>query len=98
MHVLTIQGKFCLIQFFCSIKICLFIRCYLLTKGGDTKSFLKDFGLTAACSLLKWVVRNNITGESKIVSDSGKIPVSETGKGKKTELMVLLELFLDDGL
>ncbi|KAL1490488.1 hypothetical protein ABEB36_013173 [Hypothenemus hampei] len=48
-------------------------RCYILVKGGDTKSFLKDFGLTAAISLLKLVVKNNITGESKIVSETGKI-------------------------
>ena len=47
----------------------------MLTKGGDTKTFLKEFGITAATCLLKWVVRNNITGESKIVSKSGKVPV-----------------------
>lgn len=37
-----------------------------------------DFGLTAAISLLKWVVKNNITKECKIVSETGKIPVSIT--------------------
>uniref|UniRef100_A0AAR5PL66 Tubulin glycylase 3A-like n=1 Tax=Dendroctonus ponderosae TaxID=77166 RepID=A0AAR5PL66_DENPD len=50
-------------------------RCYVLMKGGDTKSFLKDFGLTAAISLLKWVVKTNITGECRIVSETGKIPM-----------------------
>ncbi|XP_050309335.1 tubulin monoglycylase TTLL3-like [Anthonomus grandis grandis] len=50
-------------------------RCFVLTKGGDTKFFLRDFGLTAAVSLLKWVIKNNITGECKIISDTGKIPM-----------------------
>lgn len=54
-------------------------RCYVLTKGGDTKTFLKEFGLTAAVSLLKWVVRANITGESKVVSESGKVQVRRDG-------------------
>ncbi|XP_030761414.1 tubulin glycylase 3A-like [Sitophilus oryzae] len=51
-------------------------RCYLLCKGGDTKYFVKDFGLTAAMSLLKWIVKNNVTGECKIASSTGKIPMS----------------------
>ncbi|CAG9767548.1 unnamed protein product [Ceutorhynchus assimilis] len=50
-------------------------RCYTLTKGGDTRYFLNDFGLTASTALLKWVVRNNDTGGSKIVSNTGKIPM-----------------------
>ncbi|KAF7274999.1 hypothetical protein GWI33_012283 [Rhynchophorus ferrugineus] len=50
-------------------------RCYVLCKGGDTQHFVRDFGITAAISLLKWLVKTNITGETKVVSYTGQIPL-----------------------
>lgn len=50
-------------------------RSYSLIKDGDTPEFIRDFYRTAAMSLLKWVIRNSNTGEVKILSPSGKIPV-----------------------
>ncbi|XP_018580241.1 tubulin glycylase 3A-like, partial [Anoplophora glabripennis] len=50
-------------------------RTYSLTKDGDTPEFIKDFHRTAAMSLLKWVVKNSDTGEYKVLSQSGKIPI-----------------------
>ncbi|XP_074031077.1 tubulin glycylase 3A isoform X4 [Leptinotarsa decemlineata] len=51
-------------------------RSYKLTKNGDTEEFIKDFNLTAAMSLLKWVKTNHTTGQCKILSPYGKIPLT----------------------
>ncbi|KAG5877281.1 hypothetical protein JTB14_021416 [Gonioctena quinquepunctata] len=51
-------------------------RSYKLTKNGETEEFIKDFNITAAMSLLKWVKIVNTTGQCKIMSPSGKIPLS----------------------
>lgn len=48
-------------------------RTYSLTPNGDTKGFIRDFNLTAAMSLLKWVQTNSVTRQCKIISHSGKI-------------------------
>ncbi|XP_044266820.1 tubulin glycylase 3B-like isoform X2 [Tribolium madens] len=50
-------------------------RSYSLGKNGDLKGFVDDFNVTAAMSLLKWVVKVNMTKESKLLSPSGKIPL-----------------------
>ncbi|KAJ8920802.1 hypothetical protein NQ315_004943, partial [Exocentrus adspersus] len=50
-------------------------RAYSLAKDGDTPGFIKDFYMTAAISLLKWVVQNDTTGKFKVLSPSGKIPI-----------------------
>ncbi|KAJ8979032.1 hypothetical protein NQ317_003135 [Molorchus minor] len=51
-------------------------RTYSLIRNGDTSDFIKDFSLTAAMSLLKWIMKNSISHESKIISPSGKIAIS----------------------
>lgn len=50
-------------------------RSYSLGKNGELKSFIDDFNITAAMSLLKWVVKVNMTKEMKLLSPSGKIPL-----------------------
>jgi tubulin monoglycylase TTLL3/8 len=50
-------------------------RSYSLGKNGDLKGFIEDFNITAAMSLLKWVVKINVTRECKLLSPSGKIPL-----------------------
>ncbi|CAH1183139.1 unnamed protein product [Phaedon cochleariae] len=50
-------------------------RSYKLTKNGDTEEFVKDFNLTAAMSMIKWVKMNSETQLCKILSTSGKIPL-----------------------
>ncbi|KAJ8954422.1 hypothetical protein NQ318_011097, partial [Aromia moschata] len=51
-------------------------RTYNLVRNGDTSDFIKDFSLTAAMSLLKWIIKNSMTHECKLMSASGKIPLS----------------------
>ncbi|RZC31981.1 tubulin glycylase 3A-like, partial [Asbolus verrucosus] len=51
-------------------------RSYSLTaKNGELKGFTEDFNMTAAMSLLKWIVKTNITRECKLISPSGKVPL-----------------------
>ncbi|CAH1991743.1 unnamed protein product [Acanthoscelides obtectus] len=52
-------------------------RSYALIKNthGDTEDFIGDFNVTAAMSMLKWVKINSDSGQVKIVSPAGKIPV-----------------------
>lgn len=50
-------------------------RTYSLAPNGDTQGFIKDFNLTAAMALLKWVKTNSDTRQCKIISASGKISV-----------------------
>lgn len=51
-------------------------RTYTLTANGDTHGFINDFNITASMSLLKWVVFNSNSGQCKIISPSGKIPIT----------------------
>lgn len=48
-------------------------RTYNLGPNGEKKGFIRDFNLTAAMSLLKWVKSNSETRQCKIISPSGKI-------------------------
>ncbi|CAG9826383.1 unnamed protein product [Diabrotica balteata] len=50
-------------------------RSYRLVKDGDVEDFVKDFNLTAAMSLLKWVQITKETGQCRIISSSGKVPI-----------------------
>ncbi|KAK9888858.1 hypothetical protein WA026_001079 [Henosepilachna vigintioctopunctata] len=50
-------------------------RTYVLNKNEEILDFIKDFRLTAAISLLKWVIRTNKKGNCKIISCSGNIPL-----------------------
>nr|CAI5856602.1 unnamed protein product [Callosobruchus analis] len=50
-------------------------RSYALVKNGDTEDFIKDFNITAAMSMLKWVKINSESGQCKIMSPAGKIPI-----------------------
>lgn len=50
-------------------------RSYSLTENGDPEEFIKDFKITAAMSLLKWIVFTNENTVSKVMSDAGKVPI-----------------------
>lgn len=51
-------------------------RTYNLAPNGDAKGFIRDFNLTAAMSLIKWVKTNSETRQCKIISPSGKISLN----------------------
>ncbi|XP_056645474.1 tubulin glycylase 3B-like [Diorhabda sublineata] len=51
-------------------------RSYRLVQEGDAEEFIKDFNLTAAMSLLKWIKTANDTKQCRIMSTSGKIPLT----------------------
>lgn len=50
-------------------------RSYSITKNADFKNFIEDFNVTSAMALLKWVVKNSVSKECKVLSPSGKIPL-----------------------
>nr|CAH7718358.1 unnamed protein product [Callosobruchus chinensis] len=50
-------------------------RSFALIKNGDTDDFIKDFNITAAMSMLKWVKINSESKQCKIMSPAGKIPI-----------------------
>lgn len=51
-------------------------RCYSLTNNGDPDQFIKDFKLTAAMSLIKWIIITHESNNSKLISSTGKVPIS----------------------
>lgn len=51
-------------------------RSYGLTNNGDPYEFIKDFKLTAAMSMLKWIISIHGSIQYKLISDYGKIPIS----------------------
>lgn len=51
-------------------------RSYSLTNQGDPKEFIEDYKTTAAISLLKWIVTTHKQTKTKLISESGKIPLS----------------------
>lgn len=52
-------------------------RSYSLTNKGDPQDFIEDYKITAAVSLLKWIVHTKKRGKLKIISPSGKIDISK---------------------
>ncbi|XP_065163489.1 tubulin glycylase 3A-like [Atheta coriaria] len=51
-------------------------RSYSLMNNGDPDEFIYDFKITAAMSLLKWIVVTHESQVSKLISISGKVPLS----------------------
>lgn len=51
-------------------------RSYSLTNSGDPDQFISDFKTSAAMSLLKWIVDTNVTHSGRLISVTGKIPMS----------------------
>lgn len=51
-------------------------RSYSLSNTGDPDEFVKDFKLTAAMSMLKWILTIYGNPQFKLISDYGKIPVN----------------------
>lgn len=50
-------------------------RSYSLTNNGDPDDFVKDFKITAAMSMLKWILSIYGNSQFKLISDYGKIPI-----------------------
>lgn len=50
-------------------------RSYSLTNNGDPQDFIEDYKITAAASLLKWIIHTYNQGKVKLISPSGKIPM-----------------------
>ncbi|CAH0556926.1 unnamed protein product [Brassicogethes aeneus] len=48
-------------------------RTYKASSPSELQSFVKDYRITAALSLLKWVVRTSETQEQKVIGPTGKI-------------------------
>lgn len=51
-------------------------RSYSLTDKGDPKEFISDYKITAAISLLKWIVATSKQQKLKLLSENGKIPLA----------------------
>lgn len=51
-------------------------RSYSLSNKGDPQEFMEDYKVTAAMSLLKWIVHTKKKGKLKIISASGRIGIS----------------------
>ena len=52
-------------------------RSYNLSIDSDTEEFIRDFKMTAAMSLLKWIIHVRDTSVSKLMSDTGTVPVDQ---------------------
>lgn len=50
-------------------------RSYSLAENGDPEEFVRDFKITAAMSLLKWIVFTSENSVSKVMSEAGKVPI-----------------------
>nr|XP_022901851.1 tubulin glycylase 3A-like isoform X1 [Onthophagus taurus] len=50
-------------------------RSYTLTDNGDPEEFIRDFRVTAAISMLKWIAATTDSSSGKVISEAGKVPV-----------------------